>query len=592
MSSSALPASPANLSANRSRRPLLWLLGLVALAIAARAWLLFSTPLVPGMNGAYYLVQARSLLEHGHLGIPDLPLTFWLHAGLARLLQLVSGMPQDNAIVWAVKLADAILPPLAALPVAWLARQWPHAGERPSASAILAPAAAVCLGAQVLRMTGDFQKNALALVWFAALAPAALVFLRRPALRTMVLPLVLLALLGLTHIGVLAGALVFCGVLAVAALVSAERGTRRHILLLILLGAGVLGIAGGSAYALYDPARVTRLVEAFTQPSTALEDRGPGHRPGPPPGPDADAAAPDRAPAPASETDTMQPRPANGMGAPTFGPPPERNGGPAHGWSDPRTLFPAIVCIACGSAALWLLCRQRRKLRPAEFAVAAAASISCLALAAPIYDGQKAERLLLIAVVPAAISASFVLTRIVLLSWSRIVGACALAFIMTDAARSLPFGGRASVSEGLVAELRTLAPLCRDPERTLVVARHGLEWWAAWTLHTHIAQPTAIAAEDWSSYADVFYLQEKERFTPPGVGDPGMPGEPPRTTGEPHGGPRDARRQYHHRPPHGPGEITLPTDAQKLHDGATLTLARVPSYPGRNELHEPPSPEH
>jgi hypothetical protein len=497
-----------------------------------------------------------------------------------------------------VKLADAILPPLAALPVAWLARQWPHAGERPSASAILAPAAAVCLGAQVLRMTGDFQKNALALVWFAALAPAALVFLRRPALRTMVLPLVLLALLGLTHIGVLAGALVFCGVLAVAALVSAERGTRRSILLLILLGAGVLGLAGSSAYALYDPARVTRLVEAFTQPSTALEDWGPGHRPGPPPGHDANAAAPDRA-SPAmpdmrtdEDNESAPPSPPEGMDGRGFGAPPMRGpGGPGHGWSDPRTLLPAIVCIACGSAALWLLCRQRRKLRPAEFAVGAAASISCLALAAPIYDGQKAERLLLIAVVPAAISASFVLTRIVLLSWSRIVGACALAFIATDAARSLPFGGRASVSEGLVAELRTLAPLCRPPERTLVVARHGLEWWAAWTLHTHIAQPTAIAAEDWSSYADVFYLQEKERFTPPGVGDPGRPGEPPRTTDEPHGGPRDARRQYHHRPPHGPGEITLPADAQKLHDGATLTLARVPSYPGRNELHEPPGLE-
>jgi hypothetical protein len=59
MPSSAQPASP-----NQSQRsPLLWLLGILAAAVAARAWLLFSTPLVPGMNGAYYLVQARSLLE-------------------------------------------------------------------------------------------------------------------------------------------------------------------------------------------------------------------------------------------------------------------------------------------------------------------------------------------------------------------------------------------------------------------------------------------------------------------------------------------------------------------------------------------------
>jgi len=595
MPSSALPASP-----NQSEsRPVYWLLCLVAAAIAARAWLLFSTPLVPGMNGAYYLVQARSLLEHGRLGVPDLPLTFWLHASLARLLQLVSGMPQDAAIVWAVKLADATLPPLAALPVAWLGKQWWRSGERPSAFVWLAPAAAVCLSSLVLRMTGDFQKNALALVWLAALAPAALVFLRRPSLRTMALPLVLLALLGLTHIGVLGGALVFCAALAVVALVSAKRGTRRHILLLILLGAGVLGIAVGSAYTLYDPARVTRLVEAFVQPATALEDRGPGHPPGPPPGEPQpfNAAAPDRQPAPPDSGETslrgseqgMPPRPPDSMGGPGFGLPPGWGAGhgPGHGWADPRTLFPAGSCFAIALCALWLLWRQRRELTPAERSVATAAALTALVLAAPIYDGQKAERLLLVAIIPTAIAATFVLSRIVLLSWSRIVGACALTFVLTDAARALPFGGRASVGENLVEELRSLAPFCPAPERTLIVARHGLEWWAAWTLHTHIAQPTAVTAADWSAYAHVLYLKEKERFGPPNGGEVGRSG--PQSGDAPRDRPGQPR-SYRDGPPHGPGEIRLPPNAQSLHDGPTLTLACVPTAPEHVGRIAPPEP--
>ena len=57
----------------------------LATAVAARSWLLWSTPLVPGMNGGYYLVQARALQEHGRLGIPDLPLTFILQATVAKL---------------------------------------------------------------------------------------------------------------------------------------------------------------------------------------------------------------------------------------------------------------------------------------------------------------------------------------------------------------------------------------------------------------------------------------------------------------------------------------------------------------------------
>jgi len=575
MPSSALPASPDKLP----YRPVLSLFGLVALAIAARAWLLFGTPLVPGMNGAYYLVQARALLEHGHLGIPDLPLTFWLHAGLAKLFQLVAGLPQDEAIVWAVKLADSALPPLAALPVAWLGCHWKPAQERPSALVWLAPAAAVCLGAQVLRMTGDFQKNALALVWFASLAPAALVFLRRPSLRTMALPLCLLALLGLTHIGVLGGALVFCAVLAIVALIVAERGTRRHILMLVLLGAGVLGIAGGSAYALYDPARVTRLVEAFVKPATAFEDRGPGRPHGPPPDRAANTSASQEMPPPPDFGDAMQPGDGQGMPPP---PAPGAGLGPGHGWADPRTLFPSATCLGIALCALWLLWLQRRRLPSAESSVAIAAAATALVLAAPIYEGQKAERLLLVAVVPAAIAASFVLSRIVLLSWSRIVGACALTFVLVDATRSLPFGGRASVGEKLVAELRSLAPLCADPERTLVVARHGLEWWAAWTLHTHIAQPTAVTATDWTTYSHVLYLQEKERLGPPDAGDDTRPGPPPDAA-------QDVGSEQPPRPHHGPGEISLPANAKTLHDGPALTLASVPSAPAQISRFGPPS---
>ena len=64
-------------------------LAVVIAAVVARAWLLWSTALVPGMNGGYYPVQARALLEHSGLGFPDLPLTFLLQAGFVKFLHLV-----------------------------------------------------------------------------------------------------------------------------------------------------------------------------------------------------------------------------------------------------------------------------------------------------------------------------------------------------------------------------------------------------------------------------------------------------------------------------------------------------------------------
>jgi hypothetical protein len=265
----------------------------------------------------------------------------------------------------------------------------------------------------------------------------------------------------------------------------------------------------------------------------------------------------------------MPPRPPEGIGGPGFGPPPGRNAGhgPGHGWADPRTLFPAASCLAIALVALWLLWRQRRELTPAERSVATAAALTALVLVAPIYDGQKAERLLLVAIIPTAIATTFVLSRIVLLSWSRIAGACALTFVLIDAARALPFGGRASVGENVIVELRSLVPRCPDPEHTLIVARHGLEWWAAWTLHTHIAQPTAVTTTDWATYSQVLYLQEKRSMVPPHSRRSSYNSMPPQVD--------DSRRAP---PPRGPGYVpTLPNDAVSLYNGAALTLSRLPS---------------
>lgn len=570
------------------RQPVFGLSFLIAAAIGIRATMLFGSPLVPGMNGAYYLVQARSLLEHGQLGIPDLPLTFWLHAALAKLIQVLSGLPSDDAIVWAVKLADATLPPLVAVPVAWMARRWSGSSSGNSSALVwLVPAAVVCLGAQALRMTGDFQKNSLALVWLAALAPAAFAFLREPSVRTLAVPLGVLALLGLTHIGVLGAALVFSAALAVVAWVRAEPGQKRHILALTLSGAGVLTLAGAITFTLYDPARVSRLAGAFASPFSFAEEREPGHRgSGRPPHEafadgDAMPARPDFAGAdmPAgnwptlsgsdTQAGTPDETPARDRLAPGGRTRPAGRGAPGV-LLDPRTALPMATCLLVGCASLWIVWRQRRELPAAEATIVAAAAITGTLLALPVFDAQKAERLVLIAVVPAAIAGSFVLSRCATKTWVHWIGAISTLTLLAGAARALPMGHRSTVSENTIAELRSIAPLIEKPEQTLIVARHGLEWWTAWTLHTHIAQPMAVSDSDWTTYTQVLYLQEKRQEAPPDM--PGTAANPRPPPGAMAG-----------TPPFRPGDggMELPSDATTLHDGDNLTLAHVTEMPRR-----------
>jgi hypothetical protein len=89
----------------------------VALVALVRGWMHFSITLVQGVNGAYYLVQARAILERGNMAIADFPLTFGLHAGLSKLIQSCTSWSMDHSTLLAVKATDTLLPALAAIPI-------------------------------------------------------------------------------------------------------------------------------------------------------------------------------------------------------------------------------------------------------------------------------------------------------------------------------------------------------------------------------------------------------------------------------------------------------------------------------------------
>ena len=146
------------------------------------------------------------------------------------------------------------------------------------------------------------------------------------------------------------------------------------------------------------------------------------------------------------------------------------------------------------------------------------------------------------------------------------------AFVMSD-------GGRPLITEDSLLELRSLAPLIITPNKTLVVARHGMEWWTAWALHTHIAQVPALRIADWQDFEAVFFLRSKNDSRPMPGGGPGafslwrmFGGAPPPPGGHPPGGPA------HNVNPMEDPEI--PWGAETVHDGDHFIFSRVSAPPG------------
>jgi len=80
--------------------------------------------------------------------------------------------------------------------------------------------------------------------------------------------------------------------------------------------------------------------------------------------------------------------------------------------------------------------------------------------------------------------------------------------VLWELPSSLRFTQNVTISQGVYEELSSLKNSVTEPENKLVVARHGLEYWAGWVLHVDAAQ-TMSANANMNGYSTVLYVQEK-----------------------------------------------------------------------------------
>jgi hypothetical protein len=169
----------------------------VALFVAAafvRLHALRASPYPTGIDGYWYLLQARSLLEHGRLYSPSLPLVPWLMAGLSSVM----------APILALKVIAALGTALLVIPAYAVGRRIAGA-----AGPALLGAALVATSAQSFYLGTEFVKQgvglSLAMVFLASL----LAWLDEPRRARGALTALLLLLCALAHKTALVLALVF-----------------------------------------------------------------------------------------------------------------------------------------------------------------------------------------------------------------------------------------------------------------------------------------------------------------------------------------------------------------------------------------------
>jgi uncharacterized membrane protein YozB (DUF420 family) len=256
---------------------------------------------------------------------------------------------------------------------------------------------------------------------------------------------------------------------------------------------------------------------------------------------------------------------------------------------DPQTFILSLVLsLAAGAVLIW----RRHEVQPWERALVVASAVLTLFLSSPFLSQDMSSRFQLMAFAPAVILVSFVAARsgIPALRFALVISIIAVVLATVPATVRSPNGP--SIVEASYTELASLQTSITNPSHTLIIARHGLEWWAAWTLHTDVAQATAVTDADWTTYASVLYLQETGNGRGAGMRLTGMPGRSQAPAGSASTRPALPARM----PPTGTlpvqpglpsgtapglpggfGGITLPSDASTLYSGTYFMLSSLPT---------------
>ena len=541
-------------------------------AIAVRAWMNFRTPIPGGVDAGYYAVQARALLEHGKLAWTDVPLIFALDAALAKLAMLTLGWSVDDATLWASRLVDSVGQPLVAVSLFVATFSWSR-GLRSAVPAAVAATLVTTVTSPILRMVGDFEKQSLAMAFMAAawlglartMAATDARQLRVRAAWTMAF----FVLTALTHAGTF-GAAALGAVFTLTAWAvwsGVSRGRRlpgiapdmaRGIAPDMARGTLIAGASGAAllgAIWMLAPLKAQALIDAPRKLFGGGGDGGGGGDMG-----------------------------GNMGGGGDMG-----GGGP--GPNGPPLILWLLVVAICATALVWALRRARATIADGALALglaATAASLTC-----PLIHGEYAMRLSIIAPLPLAFVMAFVMAFVLAREptarrgWRAAVAPMAGVALGIAALATNAIGGRGGpplsspqmISTEGFAELRGWRDELAARGTTVVVARHGLEFWAAFALDCD-ARQSQLKDSDFDLYQHRYLLYERHD----GSRHDGSRHDGSRRAGPPDGPPGDfAPDRPQRRPPPMGDPMSapqLPASARVFMQGKHFTLYEAPATDG------------
>ena len=418
---------------------------------------LTSGDLLPGLDGAYYWVQVRSVLNNFTLAFSDLPLVFWIQAAIAKVI---------GNVALAVRISDAVLPALSAIPIYLIAKKY----KNPFLPAI-AILVVLLHPVQLYFFTGDFIKNeaTIPVVFFMALV---LVNWDKKSKRFSIISLLALTLvITISHFGTFLLAFMLVGTWALLQLrKSGLKFWLRGLAFSIVAFAVLLCVL-----AVLVPTRYERLVNFLTTPTVIFQS-------------------------PALDRILHSP--------------------------SPSVMTIAIIIGQSASIILGVIAwYSRSRFSFSDISLVIASLLTTFIFSSPLIGMEWSDRLTGLSIVSLSIAAIIIFGSVENL-WHKAPIALLAAVTLFSAIPLSTMEMKRVFSDQEYSDFKDFASHVSIPSNSVIVARHGVEYLSAWEFSADVVLDTYYESADLSSYSSVYYIQELKRFTPGGKAPSGKGGKP------------------------------------------------------------------
>jgi hypothetical protein len=437
------------------------------ITITLRLWISFSHDLILGMDGGYYPLQVRNILNTGFFSFKDVPLYFYFCASIVKVISLLGFTITDETIISVIKIVDSAALPLLAIPLFKMVTRKGRPISLPAAMAILSFAV---LSFTPFLILGDLQKNAFAI-------PLAFVFilcyedyLINPVRRNLIAVLISLAIIALSHFGVFVFSLAF---LIIALFIIYRKKAILPSFIIFFVGFGII--------ALFDFNRAFRLITfwkvIFERPAL-LQD--------PLPFP---------------------------------------------------LLLNVLFSYLLAGFGFFQFRRFKNKLDKVSEYMVLTLIVLLAVFAFPVYDQQYFQRFNVLLFIPQLLLIAYLIRmnqKLALHFSISLVLLTALSIFMYFSEEKKP-----CIDDQTFHDLQNINKyVAENKENSIIIARHGLEFWTGWALNVSVRQDRAMDKIGMDKYRNIIFLQQKNEngqgpfgsrpLRKPGIGMSGPPPMEPR----------------------------------------------------------------